>query len=171
MTKRPPKDKHRNPDSVQTAKKVAPQSRQDTVVKTDVRPSTATIPNPAATGMQGETIQRGRVSAYHVTEKELIIKIDVSAIHRYAAYVPTDAPWYRSALSIAMLAYNERTREGNAGLAYPAGTVWLRLAETLPEDEPAGSDDRALILRAVAIGQGLNDPFEIADWSRSPNWI
>lgn len=106
---------------------------------------------------------RGRVAGFSVGAQGLVIKLDVSAILRLAITVAADEPHFRSAVSMTMIAHNNRenpaTSDGDNDHQY----LWVKLAEST-----AGHMTRP------ALDVGLSDnrsasPFEIADFVTSPD--
>lgn len=144
----------------------------------DAQKATASVPSAPTSPVDPRRLEQnvtwGAVVGYTVSSKGLIIKVDVGAISRLAFFISADAPHFKSAVSIAMLAHNERRNASKMDdLDQRAGTIWVKYGEGLPEDRPERRliSGNTFLIDALELGLGMDDPFEIDDWVMSPNWI
>ena len=105
----------------------------------------------------------GRVAGYTVDSNGLVVKLDVSALSRIAFSVSADAPHFRPAVSMTMMALNNRinpaTQEGSA---HDQQYLWVKL------QSKAGGGN---ITPAAAVGLSNSneaDPFDVAGFVFSP---
>jgi hypothetical protein len=92
-------------------------------------------------------IRVGRVNSYFVDNEGLRIKLDTGAIDRSIIFIATNAPYYRAAVSIAMLAFNGRYTKDTYHTDPTADHQYISVRiETQPR--PNGVED------ATAIGLG-----------------
>ena len=106
--------------------------------------TTTEAPMKAAADTEEKTAS-GWVRGFTVDDDRLLIKLDCSAIFRMLVAFPADAPNFRTAVSLTMLAYTNNER--------------LSVRYTLP-----GRMQRPLVTQGIEIGLG-EKAFEIADWN------
>ena len=108
--------------------------------------TTAHDPQGTPTHLGAEKITWGRVSAFTIDADRLLIKLNVSAISRMLVSVGLDEPHFKSAASLAMIAYNNGE----------SLSVRYFDAHLDPSDQP-----ETMIGREFGLGE---DAFEIEDW-------
>lgn len=128
------------------------------------------VATPMESPLGQAEVTRGRVTGYTVDSTGLVVKLDCSAISRIAFSVAADAPHFRAAVSMTMMALNNRvnpaTQEGHA---FDQQYLWVKFAPTLGRRTIAG--DPPDIRPAVAVGLSNSneaDPFDIAGFVVSP---
>ncbi|MGB4827844.1 MAG: hypothetical protein WBP18_11330 [Paracoccaceae bacterium] len=135
-------------------------SPSTTVPVTGAAAGAATI---AATG-GGPDDTRGRVAGYTVGRQGLVVKLDCSAIYRLAFSVGADEPHFRSAVSMTMIALNNRVNpatQSNPG--YDQQYLWVRL-------ESGTKSQKIRPALVVAMSNSTdNDPFDIDGFVFNPN--
>ena len=108
---------------------------------------------------------KGRVVGYSVDHQGLVVKLDVSPVRSVAFSVSADAPHFRPAVSMTMIALNNRVNPATQeGQALDHQLLWVKFAP-----KSSGSDDN--ITPATAVGLSNNneaDPFDIANFVISP---
>lgn len=106
---------------------------------------------------------RGRVAGYTVGPTGLTVKLDCSAIFRIAVSVGADQPHFRSAVSMAMIAVNNRVNPATQGSGSDQQFMWVRLHKTTKDQK---------IRPALAVGMTYNndaDPFDIDGFVYTPD--
>ena len=125
-------------------------------------PAPASGSTAAAAPLQEVT--RGRVAGYTVGPSGLIVKLDCSAISRIAFSVGADQPHFRSAVSMAMIAVNNRVNPATqSDLGHDQQYMWVRLQKATKDQK---------VRPALAIGMTYNndlDPFDIDGFVYTPD--
>jgi hypothetical protein len=119
-----------------------------------------TSPGGGAQALLFETT-RGRVSGYSVTSVGLIIHLDCSAISRLSVSVDADEPHFRSAVSMAMVALNNRIAPSTT-TGIDQHYLWVRMEKT---------SKGSTIRRAAGVAlshSNDSDPFDHEGWSFAP---
>ncbi|HXK59066.1 MAG TPA: hypothetical protein PLP42_04155 [Acidobacteriota bacterium] len=145
-------------------------SRIDAKVKETPRASTGktTAFDPSKTqSIEMEEVVRGRVVGYTVDSKRLVVKLDCGAIRRIAFSVDADEPHFRAAVSMTMIALNNRVNPATQeGSAFDHQYLWAKLAK-LPTPRLPTRDVAGDIRTALAVGLSNStdaDPFDIANF-------
>ncbi|MCB6176626.1 hypothetical protein LHP98_00585 [Rhodobacter sp. Har01] len=119
-----------------------------------------TAPDGGAQSLLYETT-RGRVAGYGVNSAGLTIHLDCSAISRIVASVGAEEPHFRSAVSMAMVALNNRISPSTS-TGIDQQYLWVSLEKTTK-----GRTIRPAA--AVALSSNTdNDPFDHAGWAFAP---
>lgn len=130
------------------------------------------IGKPGAGASAGSTVgssktgndTRGRVTGYTVGRPGLVVKLDVSAISRIAFSVGAEEPHFRSAVSMTMIALNNRVNPATqASSGYDQQYLWVRL-----ESGTEGQKIRPALVVAMSNSTDI-DPFDIDGWIYAPN--
>ena len=118
---------------------------------------------PAGTAAQALLYEttRGRVAGYSVTSSGLIIHLDCSAIFRISISVDGDEPHFRSAVSMAMVALNNRIAPSTS-TENDQQYLWARLEK---------ASKGATVRRAFGVALSYStdsDPFDHESFNFTP---
>lgn len=130
--------------------------------RTSTKLATGTANNATIAATLHEEL-RGRVAGYTVGPSGLTVKLDCSAIFRIAVSVGADQPHFRSAVSMAMIAVNNRVNPATQGSGSDQQFMWVRLHKTTKDQK---------VRPALAVGMTYNndaDPFDIDGFVYTPD--
>lgn len=104
---------------------------------------------------------RGRVAGYNIGANGLIVHLDVGAIRKIAFSVGHDEPHFRSAVSMTMVALNNRVNPStdNGGDGFDQQYLWVSMHSVT-----AGETIRPAIKVAMSHNND-NDPFDSEAWA------
>lgn len=136
------------------------------IAGTSTRPSGTSKPLDEAVSSPSHTSQlidldtaAGRVAGYSVGTNGLIVNLDVSAAYRIAVHVGPEEPHFRSAVSLAMIALNNRVNPStSSGQGHDQQYLWVSL-------DPTTKDRKLRPATKVAMSYDNDrDPFDIDEW-------
>lgn len=101
---------------------------------------------------------RGRVAGFSVGTQGLVVKLDVSAVMRLAITVAADEPHFRSAVSMTMIAHNNRASQATPSRDIDHQYLWVKLPA------PTAADTTRPALQVGLSQDNSESPFEVADF-------
>lgn len=127
--------------------------------KSETTANVQSTPRARVAKASDRLVNRGRVVGYSVDNTGLVVKLDVSAVSRIAFSVSADAPHFRPAVSMTMIALNNRVNPATQeGQTFDHQYLWVKFAP-----KSSGSEIRP----ATAVGLSNSneaDPFDIANF-------